>query len=68
MWGIGGKISGKAEVGVRWCEEYRLRVGCRHTCLRRAHGQAGGSELARRLRRVMNLNGTSLRGKNLRGC
>ena len=61
------KIGGKADSGVRLCEQYRLREECRHTCLRRAHGQAGWSKLARRLRRVMNLDGTSLCGENLRG-
>ena len=64
---VGVQIAGKAESGVRLCEEYGLGAECRHTCLRRAHGQAGWSELARRLRRVMNLDGTSLRAKNLRG-
>ena len=64
---VGVKIGGKAEYGVRLCEEYRVRGECGHTCLRRAHGQAGWSELASGLRRVMNLGRTSLRGKNLRG-
>jgi hypothetical protein len=64
---VGVKSGGKVEQSVRLYEEYRLRVECRHTWLRRAHGQAGWSELASRLRRVMNLDGTSLRGKNLRG-
>lgn len=64
---VGVKIGGKVECGVRLCEEYRLGAECRYTCLRRAHGQAVWSELARRLRRVMNLDGTSLHGKHLRG-
>jgi hypothetical protein len=42
---MGVKIGGKVEYGVRLCEEYRLRAERRHTCLRRAHGQAGWAEL-----------------------